>query len=124
MATKTDAETDRLVAEMMWPVYTTAPAGIRWHDTGDERIKIGVGESRTVQTWSPTTNPSHDYEVLCYVREHWEGESRRDFVQELISLHVLRPPRDDPFPMMRAAAYLVGDYARAALAAQPEGATP
>ena len=64
--------------------------------------------------WSPTTNASHDYEVLVKVREDWGIEKRQAFSESLEYTFIYSPLRRE-LECGYFVMYQIGDYSRAAL---------
>jgi hypothetical protein len=58
-----------------------------------------------------TSDPAADYEVLCHVRETWDGPKQAAMMERLTTMWAERSAE-----YLRWLAYMPGDYSRAALA--------
>ncbi len=112
----TDEELDRRVATdvMEWETCNDPKCG----GCDAPVCNLGMGlwkvlNPDTGEFFCPSTNASHDYEVLCYVRETWSKLEQWSFATALLGN--LSRVKNEACPV--CVNYRPGDYAKAAGAA-------
>ena len=121
--------------------YATMPAGLElnaliaekvmgwrhdsagyWLDADGEQVAWSAQNVRAAiypeAVWSPSTDPTADYEVLCHVRKTWTPVAISRFAWELAMLWEARVDNKSVVAARAFAGdinYLPGDFARAGL---------
>ena len=99
-------------------------AGYYW---AKSRVPGGLAKRKAIVTdWSPSTDPSADYEVLVFVRENWDSQKFQAFQRCLLRVLYKHThmgmteseviPDSDPWDgFWFTGFYQPGDYSRSAL---------
>lgn len=100
-------------ASSMWEKWDSEPS-VRFVCRVNETVLFGDGD------WSPTTDPSADYEVLKHVRETWPRSEWLEFSEALGDMWCKRATVEVETSFGVGGRYEPGDYSRAALKALGE----